>query len=118
MPICSYLVIPQPGAQEVLARRFNELPGCEVDRAQAGELLLLITDTGSWQDDEELRTRIESWPELQALILTFGEIDPETDLSDPLAISRLRPAGLPVLGHASEEEPSHGPVEGGEGIEP
>lgn len=118
MPVCSYLVIPQPGAQAVLAERLDELPGCDIDLAQEGELLLLITDTESWQVDEELRSRIESWPELQALIFTFGEIDPDTHLADPLAISRRRTAGLPIFQDSPGEQPPGSPLQGEEGIEP
>jgi hypothetical protein len=97
MPICSYLVIPREGASEALAGRLEGLPGCEVARPARGEVLLLVTDTATPGEDEALRARIEAFQEIQALVLTFGEIDPETPLADPVGATRHRRPGLPVL---------------------
>lgn len=105
MPICSYLVIPREGASEALAGRLARLPGCEVARPARGEVLLLVTDTDTPAEDEGLRGRIEALPEVHALVLTFGEIDPETPLGDPVGASSHRRPGLPVLPAASRPTP-------------
>lgn len=105
MPICSYLVIPREGASEALAGRLASFPGCEVARPAGGEVLLLVTDTHTPREDEALRGRIEALPEVQALVLTFGEIDPETPLGDPVEASSNRRPGLPVLPAVSPPTP-------------
>jgi nitrate reductase NapAB chaperone NapD len=96
MPICSYLVIPEGTATGSLAARLSGLPGCEVVAAENAPVLILLTDTDTPEADERLRGEIESMREVQALVLTFGEIDPDTSQADPLGGSRRRP-GLPVL---------------------
>jgi nitrate reductase NapAB chaperone NapD len=76
MPVCSYLVIPEKGQGARLARRLDELPGCDVVQARNREVLLLVTDTPGPAEDRRLRARIEGLPGIQALVLSFGEIDP------------------------------------------
>lgn len=88
MPVCSYLVIPEEGQGPHLARRLGELPGCDVVQARNREVLLLVTDTPGPAEDRRLRSRIEALPGIQALVLSFGEIDPETEEADPVQASR------------------------------
>jgi len=96
MPICSYLVIPGPAGTRSLAPRLAALPGCEVVPAENAEVLILVTETDGSEADERLRREIESLEDVQALVLTFGEVDPDTTDPDPLGRNRRRP-GLPVL---------------------
>ncbi len=86
MPICSYLVIPEAGAADRVRDRLAEMPGCEPVRAENRELVILVTDTPGLEEERELRSRIEAVGGVQALLMTFGEIDPETDLADPVAL--------------------------------
>jgi nitrate reductase NapAB chaperone NapD len=115
MPICSYLVIPAGGASEGLAARLAALPGCDVGRAENTDLLLLVTETEDPESDERLRSEVEGMAEVHALVLTFGEVDPDTPLADPVQASRRRRPGLPVLGadhgpgNTSPAMPSSGP---------
>ncbi len=84
MPVCSYLVIPEPECVDTLARDLDSLSGCEVARSENRGLLLLVTDTPGPDEDRELRRRIEGMEGIQAMVLTFGEIDPDTDQADPI----------------------------------
>ncbi|GEM_PF-353080 len=99
MPVCSYLVVPQAGAGSELARRMAALPGCDVARAENRNVLLLVTDTPGPDEDRELRDTLESMEGIQALVLAFGEIDPDTKEADPLGGRRKKRRGrrLPVV---------------------
>lgn len=85
MPICSYVVIPERGAADSVEDSLLAIPGCDVARAQNRDVLLLVTDTPSLDEEATLRASIEAMRGIQALLLAFGEIDPETDLADPVA---------------------------------
>lgn len=84
MPICSYLVIPDPDSIEALVRRLDALSECDVTRSETRDVLLLVTDTSGPAEDRELRGRIEGMEGIQAMVLTFGEIDPDTEEADPI----------------------------------
>lgn len=75
MAICSYLVIPRPGETEALCERLTALPGCDVAPAVNRDLLILVTDTPDREQENLLRDRIEAMDGIQALVLTFGEVD-------------------------------------------
>jgi nitrate reductase NapAB chaperone NapD len=97
MPVCSYLVVPETGAAGPVARRLSTLPGCDVARAENRDVLLLVTDTPGPDEDAELRATLESMEGIQALVLSFGEIDPETSEGDPLTRDGRRRRPLPVV---------------------
>lgn len=86
MPICSYLVIPAEGATEGVRERLAGIPGCDVARAENRDVVILVTDTPGLEEEHELRSRLEAMEGIQALLMTFGEIDPDTDIADPLAV--------------------------------
>lgn len=90
MAICSYLVIPARGAAVDVAARLSALPGCEVVRAENRELLILLTESGSPEEEESLRQQVEAVDGIHALILTFGDIDPETPVGDPVKGGKRR----------------------------
>lgn len=95
MPICSYLVMVDDDATPDVARRLAALPGCEVTPARETDVLILVTDTPDLAEEEALRRRVEEIDGIQALLFTFGEIDPDTEVGDPVAIGRTRPGGAP-----------------------
>jgi nitrate reductase NapAB chaperone NapD len=99
MPVCGYVAVPRPGEQTSLQGELSDLAGCEVVAAENSEVLLLVTTTSTFQEDLELRRRIEGLPSLEVLLLTFGEIDPETPVGDPLAEAKGRK--LPMMDPAS-----------------
>ena len=86
MPICSYLVIPDEGATGRVHESLADITGCDVARAKNRDVLILVTDTPGLEEESDLRSRIEAMEEIQALLLTFGEIDPDADIADPLAL--------------------------------
>ena len=93
MPICSYLVIPEEGASERVRDRLVGLSECDVARSENSDVLLLVTDTSGLEEEHDLRSRLEAMEGIQALLLTFGEIDPDTEIADPIAVGRpTRPA--------------------------
>jgi nitrate reductase NapAB chaperone NapD len=88
MPVCSYLVVPERGRSAEVARRLSALSGCDVAPARNRDVLLLVTATPSPREDRELRAILEGMSGIHALVLTFGEIDPDTPEADPLAAGR------------------------------
>jgi len=88
MPVCSYVVLPEPGGVHRLSQRLATIPGCDVTRSSNRNLLLLVTDTPSPEEDRELRSTLRELEGIHALILTFGEIDPETEEADPVGADR------------------------------
>ena len=88
MPTCGYVVLPDPGAVENVAAELDEIQGCQVFPAENRDLLLLVTQTGSFEDDLQLRQAVSEVAGVDALFLTFGEIDPDTPVADPVWESR------------------------------
>lgn len=88
MPICSYLVIPDDGATDRVLGRLAEIPECDAVRAENRDVVILVTDTPGLEEEHALRTRVEALEEIRALLLTFGEIDPRSDVADPSVVGR------------------------------
>lgn len=78
MPTCGYLAITEEGAAPGLARRLAALPGCDAVPARNRNVLLLVTETRGPEEDEALRSDLQAMDEIHALLLAFGEIDPDT----------------------------------------
>ena len=102
MPICSYLVIPEDGALARVTDRLGALPGCDVVSAENRDVLILVTDTPGLEEEAALRRKVEALDGIQALLLTFGEIDPDTPIGDPVAVGDPAAVGehgrrLPVV---------------------
>lgn len=95
MPVCSYVVLPRPGGEDDLAEELSKIDGCEVVRARNAHVLLLVTTTDSFDADVRLRRQVEALPDIEALLMTFGEIDAEATVRDPLSrgAGRRRTAG-------------------------
>ena len=90
MPVCSYVVVPRPGEAASVARQLSRVEGCEVVPAENADFLLLVTETDSLDEDAAVRRRVEGLAGIQALLMTFGEVDPEAPVGDPLAGSKRR----------------------------
>ncbi len=97
MGICGYLVFTEDGATPALAARLTALPGCDVVRAERRDLLLLVTESTTADEEAALRETLEEMEGVSALVLTFGEIDPETPVGDPLGANRGKNRRLPVI---------------------
>jgi nitrate reductase NapAB chaperone NapD len=119
MPVCSYLVIPEERAGDELTRRLAALPGCDVARAANLNVLLLVTDTPGPKEDRALRRTLEGLEGIHALVLAFGEIDPDTEEPDPLAADRgRRSRRLPVVDPGGLPQPRSGPPHPGSPDQP
>jgi nitrate reductase NapAB chaperone NapD len=77
MSVCSYLVIPAAGTAKAVARRLAAIPGCEVTPAENRDVLVLVTETEGRDEEKALRATVEGVEGVMALVLTFGEIDPD-----------------------------------------
>lgn len=84
MPICGYVVVPRQGESTGTAEALSRIEGCEVFPAENEDLLLLITETDSLEADAALRRTLRRSPGIDALLLTFGEIDPDAPVGDPV----------------------------------
>jgi nitrate reductase NapAB chaperone NapD len=80
MPVCSYVVIPEPGATQAVQERLSSLPGCETVRAENREVILLVTDTNSAAQEEQLRRRVQATPGILTVVLAFGDLEDEASL--------------------------------------
>lgn len=88
MPICSYLVIADEGATERVRDRLAAIPECRVAPAENRDVMILLTDTEGLHEEAALRSAVETMDGIQALLLTFGEIDPDADIGDRIALAR------------------------------
>ncbi|HSG47181.1 MAG TPA: hypothetical protein VLA43_05105 [Longimicrobiales bacterium] len=84
MPVCGYVVVAGPGEAETTASALSRIDGCEVVPSENRDILLLVTCTASDLDDRDLRRRLDDVPGIQALLMTFGEIDPESPIAQPV----------------------------------
>jgi nitrate reductase NapAB chaperone NapD len=104
MPVCSYLILPVEGRSRFVAERLSALPGCEVIPAENCDLLVLVTATSGPVEEDALQALITGTAGIQALLLTFGEIDPhaapvrlETGPASTRRASPREERRLPVL---------------------
>ena len=78
MPIRSYVVLPALGARDAVAKRLQSIRDCDVLPAENRDLLLLITDARSDEEDEALCETVRNVAGVRSLVLTFGEVDPSS----------------------------------------
>lgn len=72
MPVKSFIAYPASGKRSQLEEALQNLPGCEVIPSENTEVLILVTDTSSEQEDRELEARLEEIDCLQSLTLVAG----------------------------------------------
>lgn len=89
MPVCGYVLIPGADRGAEVCERLSGMDGCEVVPALNSDLILLVTTTPDPAADRDLRGRLEALPGVDALLLTFGEIDPDTPMGDPVVEARV-----------------------------
>lgn len=78
MPIKSYVVFPMEGSKEELHKELILRPACEVIPSTNKDVLVLITDTKSKDEENALMEDINSIPSLQHLSLVSGFKDQMT----------------------------------------
>ncbi|MGX1930127.1 chaperone NapD [Flagellimonas sp. 2504JD4-2] len=72
MPIKSYLVHPTEGKKEALANELANMQHCEVVPAENEDVLILITETDSKQEEEELKQNLEKISDIKLMALVSG----------------------------------------------
>ena len=79
MPISSYLAHPVQGRKENLRDALDKIQGVDVITAENKDLLVVVTETYSKQEDEELKSKIEKLDSLQLLAMVSGFDNPQTN---------------------------------------
>ena len=72
MPIKSYVAHAMSGRKDELFRALNALGKCEAVPAENEDVIALVTDTASENDESELLKEIEALPSLKMLSLVSG----------------------------------------------
>ena len=77
MPIKSYLAHAIEGKKEELLTALKSLSQCEVVPAENQNILALVTDTATDQEEEILKEKIEALSSLKILSLVSGFNTPQ-----------------------------------------
>ncbi|SFS51518.1 hypothetical protein SAMN04487906_0644 [Zhouia amylolytica] len=72
MPIISYLAHPYKGKKDNLVQEISRVKGCEVIPAQNEELLIVVTETSSKQEEEILKAKLDAIPSMKLLTMVSG----------------------------------------------
>jgi len=72
MPIKSYLAYPIDGQKTTLVNALHALGNCEVIPSENEDLLVLITDTQTLEEDIKLKESIDALDSLKMLSLVSG----------------------------------------------
>ena len=72
MPISSYLIHPINNSKIELIRRLSNHPNWEVTPSTNKNLLILVTDTKSLEDEENLQNELNSLKSLGHFSLVFA----------------------------------------------
>ena len=79
MPVKSYLAHPLEGKKQLLVEAIKAIDGCEVIPAENKDLLVVVTETESINQDEILKEKIEAIDSLKLLALVSGFDTPKTN---------------------------------------
>ena len=72
MPIKSYLVYPHEDQWTNLQKALNEIDQCDIAPAKNEQVLVLVTETHSKEEENQLIKTIESIPSLKAMSMVSG----------------------------------------------
>jgi len=72
MPIKSYLAHPSKGKKEELSQAILALGNCEVVPSENEELLIVVTDTDTVDEDIALKEKLDLLPNLELITLVTG----------------------------------------------
>ncbi|SNY99967.1 chaperone NapD [Flagellimonas pacifica] len=72
MPIKSYLVHPSEGKKDQLAQKLSNMEHCEVLPAENEEVLILVTETNSKQEEEILKENLEQISDIKLMAMVSG----------------------------------------------
>lgn len=72
MPILSYLIFPEPGRKHELQTELSALPNCDLIPSYNKDLLVLVAEFESKEDEAALQARMEAIPSLSGFSLVAG----------------------------------------------
>jgi len=72
MPIISYLAHPHEGKKVELLEALSTMDQCEVIPAENKNLLIVVTDTDTDDEQDDLKEKIEAIKSLKLLALVSG----------------------------------------------
>ncbi len=79
MPIKSYLAHSQEGRKNDLIQSLSAIKECEITPSENHELIVIVTDTKSDNDDILLKEKIEAIESLKLLAMVSGFNSPQND---------------------------------------
>ena len=72
MPIKSYLAHPHLGKKMEVMQTLSSIQFCEVIPAENKDLLILITDTNSNEEEDDLKMLLEAVDDIKLLAMVSG----------------------------------------------
>ena len=72
MNIKSYIAQPHEARKDELFRAISSLPNCEVTPAENKDVLVVVTETESRDEEEELMGKLEAIRSMKLLTLVSG----------------------------------------------
>ena len=79
MPISSYLAHPVDGRKADLQKALEGFSSVDVIPAENKDVLIIVTETRSKQEDEDLKNKIEELESLQLLAMVSGFDNPQSN---------------------------------------
>ena len=74
MPICSYVVNAVDGQFDELRQELSARPGCEAYPSDGGEVIVLVTDTPSKEEDQRLYRELKNNNKISCIAISFADI--------------------------------------------
>lgn len=75
MPIMSYLAYPLEGRMDPLIQELQAIPGCDVIASENAPVAILVTETETAKQEEELQELLQNTRSLQCLAMVFGHTE-------------------------------------------
>ncbi|WP_103866481.1 hypothetical protein [Aquimarina sp. I32.4] len=72
MPIKSYLVHPHRGRKKELIKALSVIDQCQIVPAENKDLIVLVTDTETGKEEENLKEKLEAIESLKLLAMVSG----------------------------------------------
>ncbi|MCP4485101.1 MAG: hypothetical protein GY823_11140 [Flavobacteriaceae bacterium] len=79
MPIKSYIAYPFEGKKDVLIDDLNEIKQCEVIPSKNKEIVVVVTETPSNEEDIKLKELIDNLESLKMISLVSGFNTPKNN---------------------------------------
>jgi nitrate reductase NapAB chaperone NapD len=74
MPVCSYVVNAAEGRFDELYQELSDTPGCEPYPSDGKEVIVLVTDTPSKEEDKRLYGELKNNEKISCTAISFADI--------------------------------------------